>query len=117
MNNKDFTKLVQPLCQETPKVPNRRRLVVLAFNWSTNLDYGIDAFVFDTEAKCITKLVEVMKKFKDDRSLDTALQHAERNEINEALQVLDTWCEEYSSMCGEFTYLIKDGNHEGICRT
>jgi hypothetical protein len=86
---------------------------VVAFYWENTANSRLDAFCYDTEKDCILKLIEVMKKFNRDDTLfwlKTALMHVRLNEINEALQCLDTWCEEYKNQESNkvFTYKIKE---------
>ena len=89
--------------------------VLVAYYFAVD-DVGMDVFCCDAESDGIVKLTEVMKEFntcradekEQDKLLDTARAHAERSEIDQALQCLDTWCEEFNDCGRSFCYTIKD---------
>lgn len=87
-------------------------MIVVPFYWADSIDTGIDVLTCTTQEEAITKLIGVMRGRSDeksqDRLLDTALNHVKQSELNEALQCLDTWCEEYNKSGKFFIYTIKD---------
>lgn len=91
-------------------------MIVVPFYWANSIDNGVDCIVCTTEAEAITNLIDIMKEFNTgrsdetshDRLLDTAASHVKKSEIDEALQVMDTWLEEHNSGVDTFMYIIKE---------
>ncbi len=87
-----------------------------ALYWANNVDAGMDVFCCNDEAERILKLCEAMLELstgrKDEFFLDslvkTAKAYTKRYEIDEALQCLDTWREEYNQGRHTFEYTLKD---------
>ena len=89
---------------------------VLAYSWD---GIGIDVFYGDTETKCIVELTSALFELSvgrtgvnNERELDrlakTIKEHAERGEIDEALQALDYWIEKYSIGAETFVYTLRE---------
>lgn len=88
---------------------------LVAFYWA-NDDVGIEVFSCDTEAEAIIKVLDAMLDLSTDLSneeeldglVNTAKVHIQKGEIDEALQCLDTWCEEYNYGGKTFIYTLKE---------
>ncbi len=89
---------------------------LVAFYWANNIDVGLETFCCDTEAEAIIKVLDAMidlssclsNEEKLDGLVNTARAHIQKGEIDEALQCLDTWCEEYNEGGRTFIYTLKE---------
>lgn len=72
-------------------------MMVVAWYSADNIDKTLDCCQVETEHEALMKLLSEARKLQDARILVTAIGHVARDEIDEAYQCLDTWCEELSA--------------------
>lgn len=88
---------------------------LVAFYWA-NDDVGLETFCCSTEAEAIIKILDAMldlsTELSNEEELDglerAARAHIEKGEVDEALQCIDTWCEEYNEGGSTFIYTLKE---------
>jgi len=82
--------------------------IILSYFHADNIESTVDGYLCDNEGEAIKELTSVMYEIKPDRILKTAESLVDSGKIDEALQHLDTWIDEYNTSGRMFKFSMKE---------